>query len=159
MWCSSPICICCSCFNMWGNFHALHQSATLLHLHALHSSELEWLLLHVLTCGGILPLTALKDTNAHSGLKSYQARRYFKALENNSMSFFFTNFLDLHGIVDMWKVFSKWDVVGDVFIPQKRDKRGRRFGFVKFRKVEDLNNLKKNVWNGLYKMIVNTPSY
>ncbi|OIW09670.1 hypothetical protein TanjilG_11057 [Lupinus angustifolius] len=62
----------------------------------------------------------------------------------------------------MWKFISNWGLVGDLFIPQKRDKRGRRFGFVSFKKVEDWSKFKlqlSNIWIGLYKISINTPRF
>lgn len=55
----------------------------------------------------------------------------------DTTSFFFTNFPDNFGEVDMWKIFSRWVSVGEVFIPPKRDKFGKRFGFVRFKFVEN----------------------
>ncbi|OIW03176.1 hypothetical protein TanjilG_11813 [Lupinus angustifolius] len=88
--------------------------------------------------------------------------RFLKSLDSNSVSFFFTNFPDSHGKVDMWKFFSNWGLVGDLFIPQKCDKRGRRFGFVRFKMVEDWYKLKlqlSNILIGLHKIVVNTPRF
>ncbi|OIW17552.1 hypothetical protein TanjilG_00218 [Lupinus angustifolius] len=64
--------------------------------------------------------------------------------------------------MEMWKFFSKWGTVGDVFIPHKRDKMGRKFGFVRFKRVVDGCKLKSelsNVLIGLFKVIVNTPRF
>ncbi|KAK7268475.1 hypothetical protein RIF29_21174 [Crotalaria pallida] len=45
----------------------------------------------------------------------------------------------------MWKVFSSKGNVMDVMIPLKRDKVGRRFGFVRFKRVEDSRALEKRL--------------
>lgn len=45
----------------------------------------------------------------------------------------------------MWKVFLKWRKVRDLYIPPRRDKVGRRFGFVKFKDVLDLRELEKKL--------------
>jgi len=60
--------------------------------------------------------------------------------------------------MDMWKLFSKFGKVGEVFIPKKLDKWGRRFAFVKFREVswvEDLEESLKEVWWGECRLKVN----
>ncbi|KAF1863277.1 hypothetical protein Lal_00031362 [Lupinus albus] len=60
----------------------------------------------------------------------------------------------------MWAVFSKWGSVGDVITPQKREKRGKQFGFVRFKKVDEDDKLLKaleQVWNENYKIKINNP--
>ncbi|GAU23411.1 hypothetical protein TSUD_331080 [Trifolium subterraneum] len=52
----------------------------------------------------------------------------------------------------------KYGKVGEVYIPKKLDKRGRRFGFVKFKEVKDVEVLSESlldVWIGMYKLRVN----
>ncbi|MCI04352.1 RNA recognition motif, partial [Trifolium medium] len=61
-------------------------------------------------------------------------------------------------VVDLWAVFAKFGRVGEVYIPQKRDKRGNRFGFVKFKEVKGVEALSKrleDVWLGTYKIRTN----
>ncbi|KAF1883655.1 hypothetical protein Lal_00012572 [Lupinus albus] len=58
----------------------------------------------------------------------------------------------------MWTVFSKWGRVGVVIIPQKCDKRGNRFGFVRFKQTDEDDKLLKvleQVWIGNYKIKIN----
>jgi hypothetical protein len=48
--------------------------------------------------------------------------------------------------------------VGEVYVPKKRDKRGNRFGFVKFKEVksiEALNDRLGDVWMGSFKLKAN----
>lgn len=56
---------------------------------------------------------------------------------DDATSFFFTEFPDHYGAKDMWSVFQIFGRVFEVFIPNKRDKRGKRFGFVIFFEVSD----------------------
>lgn len=42
------------------------------------------------------------------------------------------------GEEDLWREFMKWGSVREVFIPQKKDKYGRRFGFVRFKAVDNV---------------------
>ncbi|KAK7277149.1 hypothetical protein RIF29_18300 [Crotalaria pallida] len=93
---------------------------------------------------------------------SYQPRGYYKALEAESTTFFFTNIPDSYGAKEMWEIFMKWGSVGDVVIPNKRDRRGGRFGFVRFRNVGNNRVLEKdiqNIWVEGYKIRINTPKY
>lgn len=56
---------------------------------------------------------------------------------DDATSFFFTEFPDHYGAKDMWSIFQRFGRVFEVFIPNKRDKRGKRFGFVRFFEVSD----------------------
>ncbi|KAK2406704.1 serine/arginine-rich splicing factor SC35 protein [Trifolium repens] len=79
-------------------------------------------------------------------------------LDQISTSFFFTNFPEELGWGDLWKLFAKFGSVCDVFIPKKMDKWGRKFGFVKFlgvREVETLCEKLQEVWWENYKLKVN----
>ncbi|MCI43664.1 hypothetical protein A2U01_0064902, partial [Trifolium medium] len=52
--------------------------------------------------------------------------------------------------------------VGEVYIPNKVDKQGRRFGFVKFREVEDVVELLRrisDIWVGTFKLRVNLSKF
>src|ERR1044072_7250852 len=52
-------------------------------------------------------------------------------------SFFFTHFPDTYMAMDMWRIFQRWGRVWEVFIPARRDRNGKRFGFVKILDVID----------------------
>ncbi|MCI28552.1 RNA-binding protein 25-like, partial [Trifolium medium] len=62
---------------------------------------------------------------------------YIHNVDQLSISFFFTNFPDNCTTEELWKRFARFGRVGDVFIPKKVDKWGRRFGFVKYREVKE----------------------
>jgi hypothetical protein len=57
------------------------------------------------------------------------------------ISYYFTNFPDNSNQVDLWKVFQRWGKVREVFLPNKRNKFGKRFGFVRFLDVNDPKKL------------------
>jgi hypothetical protein len=79
-------------------------------------------------------------------------------LDKTTTSFFITNFPEEATTEDLWKLFLKYGRIGEVFIPRKRDKKGRRFGFVKFKEVVEIEALTEslcNVWMGSFKLIVN----
>nr|GEX67369.1 RNA-directed DNA polymerase, eukaryota, reverse transcriptase zinc-binding domain protein [Tanacetum cinerariifolium] len=52
-----------------------------------------------------------------------------------STSVFVTNFPDGYGAKDLWNTCKLYGHVVDVFIPDRRTKAGKRFGFVRFIKV------------------------
>nr|GEW99561.1 nucleotide-binding alpha-beta plait domain-containing protein [Tanacetum cinerariifolium] len=74
-----------------------------------------------------------------------------------SMYVFVTNFPDGYGAKDLWNTY-----VVDVFIPNRRTKAGKRFGFVRFIKVLDIDRLINNlcmVWVGRNKIHANVARF
>ncbi|KAK7256698.1 hypothetical protein RIF29_30155 [Crotalaria pallida] len=89
-------------------------------------------------------------------------RFYVKDHLRGSTSFFFSNFPVDVGFVDLWKAFQRWGRVVDVFISQRRDKKGERFGFVRFSDVKDCDALAKkldSICLGSFKLKVNVPRF
>jgi len=69
----------------------------------------------------------------------------FKYLDSTTTSFFFTNFPKEAKYSDLWRLFACFGFVGEVFIPNKLDKWGRKFGFVKFKEVKDVVDLERRL--------------
>ncbi|GKC12731.1 RNA-directed DNA polymerase, eukaryota [Tanacetum coccineum] len=68
-----------------------------------------------------------------------------------STSVFITNFPDQSSAKDLWNACKQYGYVVDAFIPNRRSKTGKRFGFVRFIKVFDVECLVSNlctVWIG-----------
>jgi hypothetical protein len=83
---------------------------------------------------------------------------YIHNVDQSSISFFVTNFPEDCTTEDLWKVFGRFGRLGDVYIPNKVDKWGKRFAFVKFREdrhAMELCNEMDDVWIGTYKLRVN----
>ncbi|MCI15232.1 RNA-binding protein 25-like, partial [Trifolium medium] len=79
-------------------------------------------------------------------------------IDQITTSFYFTNFPEDIKPVDLWELFAKFGKVGDVYIPNKVDKWGKRFGFVKFKDVKDVEEMSRrlvNVWSGSFKLQIN----
>lgn len=55
----------------------------------------------------------------------------------NLSSFFFTEFQDSFDAKNMFKVLKEYGLVMEAYIPSRKDKRGKRYNFVCFRKVVD----------------------
>jgi RNA recognition motif-containing protein len=71
---------------------------------------------------------------------------------------YFTNFLEDIQIEDIEKAFSRYGDLVDVFIPRKRNKYGKLFGFARFIGVTDkgwLEDHLRNIWFGTYKIWAN----
>ncbi|GJT47577.1 RNA-directed DNA polymerase, eukaryota, nucleotide-binding alpha-beta plait domain protein, partial [Tanacetum coccineum] len=70
-----------------------------------------------------------------------------------SKSVFITNFSEECTSKDLWKECNDYGTVIDVFIPNKRSKSGKRFAFVRFIKVSNLDHLVENlntIWMGRF---------
>nr|GEV64745.1 RNA-directed DNA polymerase, eukaryota [Tanacetum cinerariifolium] len=89
-------------------------------------------------------------------------RNFHNSYENQtqkiSESVFVTNFPEDFIARDLWKVCSDYGTVVDAFIPFKRSKSGKRFAFVRFIKVINLERLLSNlctIWIGRYHLHAN----
>nr|GFB41026.1 RNA-directed DNA polymerase, eukaryota, nucleotide-binding alpha-beta plait domain protein [Tanacetum cinerariifolium] len=60
-------------------------------------------------------------------------------------SIFVTNFLDSTSSKDLWKLCQSYGTVVDVYIPNRRSKAGKRFAFVRFIKVDNVDRLVGNL--------------
>ncbi|KAK2375109.1 zinc finger CCCH domain-containing protein [Trifolium repens] len=85
-------------------------------------------------------------------------RGYVNNVDKNSTSFYVSNFPEEFNVGDLWKIFAHYGSVGDVYIPNKVDKRGKKFAFVKFKGVKEVEELARrleDVWSGTFKLWVN----
>ncbi|GJW89938.1 nucleotide-binding alpha-beta plait domain-containing protein [Tanacetum coccineum] len=79
-----------------------------------------------------------------------------------STSVFVTNFPDGYGAKDLWNTCKLYGHVVDAYIPDRRSKTGKRFGFVQFIKVFDVDRLVNNlctVWVGCNKLHANVARF
>nr|GEW21196.1 ChaC-like family protein [Tanacetum cinerariifolium] len=60
-------------------------------------------------------------------------------------SIFVTNFPDSTSSKDLWKLCQPYGIVVDVYIPNRRSKAGKRFAFVRFIKVDNVDRLVGNL--------------
>nr|GEU85013.1 RNA-directed DNA polymerase, eukaryota, reverse transcriptase zinc-binding domain protein [Tanacetum cinerariifolium] len=75
---------------------------------------------------------------------------------------FVANFPDSFGAKDLWNTCKQYGQVIDAYIPYRRSKAGKRFGFVRFIKVLDVDRLVNNlctVWVGRHKLQANIPRF
>jgi len=83
---------------------------------------------------------------------------YLKELDKTTISFFFTNFLDHAKNTDLWRAFAEFGYVGELFVPHKVDRWGRRFSFMKYKEVVPVEGLEahlRDVWLWDMKLKVN----
>ncbi|GKC09006.1 RNA-directed DNA polymerase, eukaryota, partial [Tanacetum coccineum] len=88
--------------------------------------------------------------------------RSFKSKEDLTMkisnSVFVTNFPNHFSAQDLWKVCNAYGKVIDVYIPLKKSKAGKKFAFVRFIKVDNLDRLIGNlctIWIGRFHLHAN----
>jgi RNA recognition motif-containing protein len=87
---------------------------------------------------------------------------YIHRLDQEATTFFFSNFPDDIKELDLWNRFGRFGRVGEVYIPNRVDKQGQRFGFVKYREVKDATTLLRsisNIWFGSFKLRVNRSKF
>lgn len=61
--------------------------------------------------------------------------------------------------VSLWHLFAKWGRVVDVFVPKKKNKEGKLFGFARFKDVwypQELERRLDQIWVGSFKLRVNS---
>lgn len=86
-------------------------------------------------------------------VQRHRSNRNRVGVEQGLMNFFFRNFPETCSVEELRRKFEKVGRVEDIFIPGKRDKAGKRFGFVRFRKGEGADRILEqlnNVWIGSY---------
>nr|GEW19669.1 RNA-directed DNA polymerase, eukaryota, reverse transcriptase zinc-binding domain protein [Tanacetum cinerariifolium] len=81
---------------------------------------------------------------------------------NISTSVFVTNFPGQYGAKDLWNSCKVYGHVVDAYIPDRRSKVGKRFGFVRFIKVFDVERLISNlctIWLGRFTLHANVAQF
>ncbi|GJU76449.1 RNA-directed DNA polymerase, eukaryota, reverse transcriptase zinc-binding domain protein [Tanacetum coccineum] len=79
-----------------------------------------------------------------------------------STSVFITNFPEYECAKDLWNACKQYGYVVDAFIPNRRSKAGKKFRFVRFIKVFDVERLVNNlctVWIGRHRIHVNVAKF
>ncbi|PWA63616.1 hypothetical protein CTI12_AA325270 [Artemisia annua] len=79
-----------------------------------------------------------------------------------STSIFITNFPEYAKAKDLWNVCKQYGHVVDAFIPDRKSKAGKRFGFVRFIRVYDVDRLVSNLcmlWIGNHHLHANVARF
>lgn len=108
-------------------------------------------------------VTAKKKRSSNRAKNSTDVASNVKGIVvKSTISYYFTEFPDSHGAKEMLRAFSHYGAVMEVVIPPKRDKRGKRFGFVRFRDVRESERFAvelDNIIIGSKKIHVNLPRF
>ncbi|GJZ70905.1 RNA-directed DNA polymerase, eukaryota [Tanacetum coccineum] len=100
------------------------------------------------------------DNNKDGNWKSYRSKE--DQTQSISQLIFVTNFPDHVMARDHWKVCNNYGVVVDAFIPYKKSKAGKRFAFVRFIKVDNIDHLIVNlctIWIGRFHLLANVSHF
>lgn len=76
-------------------------------------------------------------------------------------TFFFSDFTDSWSVKDIFFEFKDLGVIDEIFIPAKKDRRGQKYGFVRFVDVADEKMVERklnNIWLDERKINVNIPN-
>ncbi|KAL4555405.1 hypothetical protein LXL04_038023 [Taraxacum kok-saghyz] len=98
---------------------------------------------------------AVADSKVSSPLKNDN-------LGGKATTFFFTNFPEQWNEDKLWQEFRRSGTVVDVFVARKRNRVGRKFGFVRFLKVTDIAKKESelnNLWLDKFKLKANLAKY
>ncbi|GKV49694.1 hypothetical protein SLEP1_g56430 [Rubroshorea leprosula] len=96
------------------------------------------------------------------GQRNHDRGGYNWKIYNQATPLYFTNFPDDWSYGDMWRTFAKYGRVYDIYSPTKKDKNGKRFGFVRFLEVKNEAELEHQLGQiriGVQKLRVNRPKY
>lgn len=91
-----------------------------------------------------------------------RTKEHLRKVDEKSISFLFKNFPEDCSLETLKECFSKVGRISDIFLPKKRDRYGKVFGFVRFPRIyneEDLLTKLNEVWIGSYKIRVSTPRF
>ena len=91
-----------------------------------------------------------RQNNLHAHLTSEKHRPLSWRNKKDIISFYFSHFPESVNETYLWKLFQEWGKVWEVFIPKSKNKQGQRYGFVRFKGVED---------EGRLKLFVNKPKF
>ncbi|GKV48079.1 hypothetical protein SLEP1_g54915 [Rubroshorea leprosula] len=93
--------------------------------------------------------STMKNANANIGERSLPSRlpMYDRGLLKNATSYLFSNFPEDWSPKRLWFLFATYGAglgqIVDVCIPRKKDKKGNKFGFIRFSEVRDKARLEK----------------
>nr|GEW99121.1 RNA-directed DNA polymerase, eukaryota, reverse transcriptase zinc-binding domain protein [Tanacetum cinerariifolium] len=83
-------------------------------------------------------------------------------IHNISTSIFVTNFPDQTNAKELWRFSNQYGNVIDAFIPDRRSKIGKRYGFIRFIQVANVDRLINNlctIWIGKFKLHANVARF
>nr|GEY57738.1 DIE2/ALG10 family [Tanacetum cinerariifolium] len=85
-----------------------------------------------------------------------------EGVQKISTSIFVTNFLDHAKAKDLWNICKQYGQVVDAFIPDRKSKAGKRYGFIRFIRVYDVDRLVSNLctlWMGSHHLHANVARF
>ena len=99
--------------------------------------------------------------HGRNGRRQQTTRRNWRD-DADITSFYFTRFSEEVTKAELWRHFSQWGELKEIFIPNRRNREGKRCGFARFRGVGDRRGIEKELDNSFIrglKLHVNIPKY
>ena len=101
------------------------------------------------------------QANGGKGRRQQSSRRNWREGVDIT-SFYFTRFPEEVTEAELWTHFRQWGEVKEIFIPNRRNKEGRRYGFVRLKGIADTRSVERDLDNSFIrglKLHVNIPKY
>ncbi|KAL2656545.1 hypothetical protein AAZV13_04G127800 [Glycine max] len=95
-------------------------------------------------------------------VRGQHTRYYMNWRDKDDITSYFTHFPEEADEEILWKHFKKWGDVREVYIAKRRNREGRRYGFVRFKGVLDARGLEvklDNTFINEHKLFVNLPRF
>lgn len=105
---------------------------------------------------------AFRDTNEREGPAKVKRSGFYNNRDQSTKSFFFTNLPEGFKVSALYSVFHRFGKVEEVYVPLRCDRLGKRFGFVKFQEVSDVEEMEsrlREVWLGDTRLKVNAARF
>nr|KAJ0206447.1 hypothetical protein LSAT_V11C500256130 [Lactuca sativa] len=100
----------------------------------------------------------MRETGAWQEVRRRRRKEDNEDINKSAISFFFQNFPHQLEEKDLWKIFQAYGLVVDVYIAKKKNIKNKRFGFVRFIKVNDPTSFERklnDIWIGQHKLRIN----
>lgn len=99
---------------------------------------------------------------SNKGYKGQRERSKEDEMSKISQAIFITNFPASCGKIELWEIGANHGSIIDVFIPNRLSKAGKRFGFMKFIRVKDIDkliSLLRDEWVGKFRLYACKPRF
>ena len=91
-----------------------------------------------------------RQSDFHAYPKSEKHRPLSWRNKQDITSFYFSHLPNSVNETYLWKLFQEWGKVWEVFVPKSKNKQGQRYGFVRFKGVEEEGRLERQLDNNIY---------
>nr|KAJ0218832.1 hypothetical protein LSAT_V11C300154990 [Lactuca sativa] len=100
----------------------------------------------------------MRETGAWQEVRRRRRKEDNEDINRVAISYFFQNFPYQLEERDLWRIFQEYGLVVDVYIAKKKNIQNKRFGFVRFIRVNDPTGFERklnDIWIGQHKLHIN----